>query len=59
MTTLESNNKSFANMDETFNSCLGALKIINEGWETEAIPATVDNNVDKISFFSKIFKKRL
>jgi len=59
VTTLESNNKSSANIDETFNSCLGALKIINEGWETEAIPATVDNNVEKISFFSKIFKKRL
>jgi len=59
VTTLESNNKSSANIDETFNSCLGALKIINEGWETEAIPATVDSNVEKISFFSKIFKKRL
>ena len=59
VTTLESNNKSTVNIDETFNSCLGALKIINEGWETEAIPATVDNNVEKISFFSKIFKKRL
>jgi len=60
VTTLEKNNKKTPiNMHESFNSCLGALKIINEGWETEAIPASVDNNVDKISLFSKIFKKRL
>ncbi len=60
VTTIENNNKrTTMSIDETFNSCLGALKIINEGWETEAMPATVDNNVEKISFFSKIFKKRL
>jgi len=46
-------------IDHDFNSCLGALKIINDGWETEAIPAAVDNNVEKVSFFSKIFKSKL
>ena len=44
-------------MDESFNSCLGALKIVNEGWETEAIPATVDNNVDKKAFLARYLKK--
>ena len=37
-------------------SCLGALKIIRDGWETEAIPGIVNQNEEKISFFAKIFK---
>jgi hypothetical protein len=58
--TFENDNKKITQlMDDSFNSCLGALKIINDGWETEAIPATVDNSVEKISFFSKIFKSGL
>jgi cell division protein FtsA len=58
--TFENDNKKISQlMDDSFNSCLGALKIINDGWETEAIPATVDNSVEKISFFSKIFKSGL
>ena len=51
--------KNTQKIDDNFNSCLGALKIINDGWETEAIPTAVDDNVDKVSFFSKIFKSRL
>ena len=33
----------------------GALKIIKDGWETEAIPEINRKNVEKISFLRKIF----
>jgi len=39
---------------DRFDSCNGALKIIYFGWETEAIPATVDKKDTKRGFFSKI-----
>ena len=42
-------------LDEHFNSCLGALKIITEGWETEAIPKRVNKRSQKASLFAKIF----
>ena len=48
--------KSETQSDEDFDSCLGALKIIKDGWETEAIPETVDKNAEKISFLTKIFR---
>jgi len=38
-----------------FSSCLGALKIINSGWETEAIPEKNMHPHSKLAFFSKIF----
>ena len=44
------------NFEKNFTSCLGALKIIKDGWETEAIPETSNKNIEKIGFFSKIFK---
>ena len=44
--------------DENFASCLGALKIIKDGWETEAIPEFINKNSQKISLFSKIFGNR-
>ena len=37
---------------------MGALKIIKDGWETEAIPQKVDRNAKKISFLSKILKPK-
>ena len=43
-------------LKENFAPCLGALEIIKDGWETEAIPGTVSQNIEKISFFAKIFK---
>jgi len=43
-------------LKENFASCLGALEIIKDGWETEAIPEAVNQNIEKISFFAKIFK---
>ena len=50
-----SKNNSELKYDGNFFSCLGALKIIKDGWETEAIPEPVDKNNKKISFFAKIF----
>jgi len=41
--------------DENLSSCLGAVKIVNDGWETEAIPSISDRNIEKMSFFAKIF----
>jgi len=41
-------------LKENFASCLGALEIIKDGWETEAIPEAVNQNIEKISFFAKI-----
>tara|TARA_B100000029_G_scaffold406996_1_gene407783 strand:- start:2376 stop:3605 length:1230 start_codon:yes stop_codon:yes gene_type:complete len=40
---------------KNFASCLGALKIIKDGWETEAIPETSNKNIEKVGFFAKIF----
>jgi len=42
---------------KNFNACLGALKILKEGWETEAIPEKGDFNNQKLSFFTKFFGK--
>jgi len=44
------------NLEKNFASCLGALKIIKDGWETEAIPNVGSKNIKKIGFFAKIFK---
>ena len=41
--------------EKNFASCLGAIKIIKDGWETEAIPKISDKNVRKIGFFNKFF----
>jgi hypothetical protein len=45
-------------LEKNFGPCLGALKIIKEGWETEAIPEIRKNNIDKVGFFAKIFGNR-
>ena len=50
--------KSESEFNENFASCLGALKIIKDGWETEAIPELINTNSQKISFFGKIFGNR-
>ena len=42
-------------LENEFSSCFGALKIIKDGWETEAIPKKNDINIEKAGFFSKIF----
>ena len=40
---------------KNFDSCLGAIEIIKDGWETEAIPETSGKAIEKIGFFSRIF----
>jgi len=57
---LGKNNKkeSETQSGENFASCLGALKIIKDGWETEAISELINENSQKISFFAKIFGNR-
>ena len=49
------NNKDHDDLEKNFASCFGALKIIKDGWETEAIPKIKEKNIGKIGFFSKIF----
>ena len=50
--------KNDISVEKNFVSSLGALKIIKDGWETEAIPEISDKNIKKISFFAKIFGNR-
>ena len=42
-------------LNENFISCLGALKIIKDGWETEAIPVMGKKSAEKKGFFAKLF----
>ena len=50
-------NKEIENdLEKNFASCLGALIIIKDGWETEAIPEPVTKDIKKIGFLAKIFK---
>ena len=44
------------NLEKNFAACLGASKIIKEGWETEPIPEIGYKNIKKMGFFSRIFK---
>jgi len=48
-----SNNK--IEVDLNFLSCLGAAKIIKDGWETEALPNKISKYGKKTSFLAKIF----
>ena len=43
-------------LEEKFPSCFGALKIIKDGWETEAIPKTTNSNNEKLGFFDRFFR---
>ena len=52
----ENNNKE--KISDDFNACLGALKIIVDGWETEAIPETTYNRDQKIGFLAKFSSKQ-
>ncbi len=55
--TIKKNIKNEEKMDKVhFSSCLGALKIIKDGWETEAIPEVRAKNLDKLGFFARFFK---
>ena len=52
----KNNDKKNNDLEEDFVSCLGAMKIIKDGWETEAIPKIGSKNNEKMGFFAKIFK---
>ena len=43
--------------EKDFISCLGAVRIIKDGWETEAIPEPIYDE-QKTNFFAKIFGKK-
>ncbi len=45
-------------LSKNFVASLGALKIIKDGWETEALPKNSVKNTEKIGFFNKIFGNR-
>jgi cell division protein FtsA len=50
------NPKELPDPEEDFMACFGALILIKDGWETEAIPLPNRNDNDKDNFFAKIFK---
>ena len=52
----DNNNEKETDLEKNFASCLGALRIIKDGWETEAIPEIVGKNAKRISFLAQIFK---
>ena len=45
-----------SNLEKNFVSSLGALKLIKDGWETEAIPEIGEKTVKKMGIISKIFR---
>ena len=51
----ENDKQNEKNLEKNFAACLGALKIIKDGWETEAIPEKINKNIKKIGFLAKIF----
>ena len=52
----ENKNEKENYLEKNFASCLGALRIIKDGWETEAIPEMIGKNIKKVGFLGKIFK---
>ena len=52
---INNSKKNNIDKDKNFVPCLGAAKIIAEGWETEAIPESTSKNEEKVSLFTKIF----
>jgi len=54
----EKKQNKIINQDD-FSSCFGALKIIKDGWETEAIPQPSSEQNKKLNFFAKIFRLKL
>ena len=54
---INSSKKNNKNLENSFDfiTCLGAIKIITEGWETEAIPVSTSEERRKIGFFQRIF----
>ena len=46
------------NLEKNFSACMGGVKIISEGWETEAIPEIKPKSIEKVGFLRKIFGNR-
>ncbi len=49
------NVEELSEQKDNFDACFGALKLIKDGWETEAIPQSKSDDNNKNNFFSKIF----
>ena len=58
LNSLQKNHNSTQVKENIFDSCNGALKIIFDGWETEAIPSNVEKNNKNHGFFFKILGNR-
>ncbi len=46
------------NLEKNFSACLGGIRIMKEGWETEAIPEIKVKSIEKMGFLSKFFGDR-
>jgi len=46
------------NLEKNFSACMGGVKIISDGWETEAIPELKPKSIEKVGFLRKIFGNR-
>jgi cell division protein FtsA len=42
-------------LKKNFTASFGVAKVIKDGWETEAIPKTINKSMKKTGFFAKIF----
>jgi len=47
--------KKNEDLEKNFSACLGAIKIVKDGWETEAIPEIKVKSIKKVAFLRKIF----
>ena len=45
-------------LEKNFSACQGGIRIIKEGWETEAIPEIKIKSIEKVGFLRKIFGDR-
>ena len=52
---LNTTKKRNDNLEKKFSACLGGIRIIKEGWETEAIPEPKVKSIKKVGFLRKIF----
>ena len=42
-------------LEKKFSACKGGIRILKEGWETEAIPEIKIKSIEKVGFLRKIF----
>ena len=53
---IDSIEKERGDIEKNFSACFGAIKIITDGWETEAIPEIKVKSMEKMGFLSKFFR---